>query len=539
MKHNYLFIGLISIVLSLFFILTYASALRESLTYDEIVHIEEGITAWKKHEFRVDTNNPPLIRELAVIPLLFQKNSEGHIAPNMLALPARMVIMAISLILGIAIILEVKKTFGIQSALLSTVLFSFEPLILANSHLITQDMGAALFLFLSYRSFLSFMKKPTWQAVVVHGICLGCMFSSKITTIPYYIVSVSLVVLFLFYKKMHIWLSSHLLKFTGVVFISLFFIWLTYFFAMNVIVAPSDAQGRVSQKVRAFASAKRNNALLAVMNFLEKQPVPLGDYIAVLKNTAIRSTRLEKTFFLGDYYQNPRWYFMLVTILLKTPVPFLLLSIAGAIIGLNSARFRRQTIEFCIPVISIIFISMISKLQPQVRYVLPIYPFLIGLASLSILNANRLKHVLIGILLLWYLSGSLGSFPHFISYANEFAGPKSKVYTKFTDSNLDWGQGLVSLKKEIDSIQPSVIHFSYFGRDDALKYGYPSNTVYGSYKANEICSFHDVVYPEYSGRSLTVISVSNWYECGYFQMSEFARPSGPELFANSFLLFDK
>ena len=66
------------------------SAKRESLTYDEIVHVEEGIAAWKKREFKVDTNNPPLVREFAVIPLLIRGNST--LRPNEHVFPSRVMI---------------------------------------------------------------------------------------------------------------------------------------------------------------------------------------------------------------------------------------------------------------------------------------------------------------------------------------------------------------------------------------------------------------------------------------------------------------
>ena len=110
---------LASILLLFFTVLSVGSALRESLTFDEIVHIEEGYNALLKHEFLVDTNNPPLIREIAVIPLVLgaQKFIPSAL-PNIQILPARLMIIVLGLMLGVALYLVSSKVFGEEVGLL-------------------------------------------------------------------------------------------------------------------------------------------------------------------------------------------------------------------------------------------------------------------------------------------------------------------------------------------------------------------------------------------------------------------------------------
>lgn len=58
-------------ILMFFAGLSINSALLESLTFDEVVHMQEGINHLTHQTFVVDTNNPPFIRELTAIPLVF------------------------------------------------------------------------------------------------------------------------------------------------------------------------------------------------------------------------------------------------------------------------------------------------------------------------------------------------------------------------------------------------------------------------------------------------------------------------------------
>jgi hypothetical protein len=74
MIKNYLII-ISFIFISIFFALSFLSAKNESLTYDEVVHLQEGLNALKYHKFEIDTNNPPLIRELASMPVFLGSNN--------------------------------------------------------------------------------------------------------------------------------------------------------------------------------------------------------------------------------------------------------------------------------------------------------------------------------------------------------------------------------------------------------------------------------------------------------------------------------
>lgn len=86
----------------------------QSLTYDEPVHIAEGLDAWRNHRFQEYNDHPPLARLLCTLPLIdrkwqvdIEKLPAGfrvhHISPDPISLAwrARSVNVALGFLLGV------------------------------------------------------------------------------------------------------------------------------------------------------------------------------------------------------------------------------------------------------------------------------------------------------------------------------------------------------------------------------------------------------------------------------------------------------
>lgn len=521
--------------LCIFAFLSVTSAFRESLTYDEIVNIQEGKNAFLRHQFVVDTNVPPLLRELAVLPLVFGTHQyETH--PNMQVFSGRLIIILFGCLLGSSIFVVSSDLFGWEGALFALFLFTFEPDFLAHSHYITQEVGATLFYFLSYLLFIRAVEKPSTKQWILFGLAAGLMAASKITVVFYFLLSAAIAIAFYWKKFVSALLVFKKGAFFSVV-IALLVIWSTYFFNWNVVIVAGGGRDRFSVKLASFAKAHHNEFLLAVVNSLRSVRVPLGDYIAVIKNTLVRSLIPQHYFFLGNFYLNSRWYFMAGNWLLKTPVPLLLFFSIGICVGIFLQKIRKQIIILGIPIVSVLIISSLSGMQPLVRYILPMYPFMIIIAaSVIVYSKNTLLRVVLFVLCLWYALATMAVFPHFLTFTNELAGSKDTAMYKFTDSNMDWGQSLISFKEYVDRAKPKSIDFSYFGRDDGAAYGLPSGFRYGGYKEEDICAFHHIDFPNNTGASIIAISLSNWYGCNYYSQPNY-RASKINSVRNAILLY--
>jgi 4-amino-4-deoxy-L-arabinose transferase-like glycosyltransferase len=528
MKQNRLTGILVGLFCLVFFGLSVGSALRESLTYDEIVHMQEGRNALVRHQFLIDTYNPPLVRELATLPLELGAGTLIHSStPNIQAIPARLMIIILGLLLSFGVFLVARHYFGISIGLLAFILFIFEPNILANSHYVTLDIGGALFFFLAYMTFIRALTKPTGKNWIIFGVTAGCMAASKITSLPFFAVSAILVSIFMFGKSTIAWFWNKKALVVIALFITLLTLWAIYFFKWDVVVIPTVWKGRLSDRL----------PQTAVLRFLKTQPIPLGNYIAVLKNTVLYAGRSKQVFFWGRFYNNAKWYYIIVNTLVKSSIPLLILFVIGVWFGLRDKIIRRSVIILFIPVVAVLVLASTGHMLPWVRYLLPMIPFFVILAASSIRYIKRIWAILLVLLLLMlHIIGTLSFYPHFISYTNELMNRKTS-YLKLMDSNMDWGQSLLTFAEYVNRVKPSSVNFSYFGRDDGAGYGLPSNVVFGGYKEEDICAFHPITFPQNKGHSFTAISVSNWYYCGYFRDPKYFKNKIKYVVANSIFIY--
>jgi hypothetical protein len=106
------------------------------------------------------------------------------------------------------------------------------------------------------------------------------------------------------------------------------------------------------------------------------------------------------------------------------------------------------------------------------RHVLPLYPF--GLLFAAVVwewaRRKRAGMAVLTLLLLLNAADALRYAPGYLSYFNVFVRPADS-YRLLTDSNLDWGQGLLALRQYQRDHPNEQIFLSYFGSVDPAIYG--------------------------------------------------------------------
>ncbi|HEV3205575.1 MAG TPA: hypothetical protein VGZ28_01380, partial [Terriglobales bacterium] len=110
------------------------------------------------------------------------------------------------------------------------------------------------------------------------------------------------------------------------------------------------------------------------------------------------------------------------------------------------------------------------------RHVLPIYPFAILFAAAVSEWAGRKPAVTTFLILLAALNAAdaLRYAPGYLSYFTPFVRP-AESFRLLTDSNLDWGQGLLALGDYQRNHPSERISLSYFGSVDPQLYGIKSD----------------------------------------------------------------
>jgi tetratricopeptide (TPR) repeat protein len=180
-----------------------------------------------------------------------------------------------------------------------------------------------------------------------------------------------------------------------------------------------------------------------------------------------------------------------------------------------------------------------------VRHLLPIYPFLIVLASFAAWKLgvrHRALAALVAAIVVFHAASSLRAFPNYIPYANELWGGPSKTHEILADSNVDWGQGLVAMKQYIDQRHITNCWFGYFGQliVDVSYYGIPCKTLPTAF-ADLIQAPMAIVPPQVDGPvflSTTEVSRTFWRADWINPYQPFQQMPPSALIADSILVFD-
>jgi len=185
------------------FFLMLGSSWDDSAIFDEVAHIGAGYTYLRYGDMRLNPEHPPLLKDLAALPLMFltaigkinfdtnqlfwtieNVNDRQWIAGNHLLYESendadqilfwsRLPFMILAVVFGWLIFSWTKNKFGAQVALLTLFFYATSPTFIAHSRFVTTDLGAAFAFFLGIIYFLKFLENPTWKNTVWLGVVLG------------------------------------------------------------------------------------------------------------------------------------------------------------------------------------------------------------------------------------------------------------------------------------------------------------------------------------------------------------------------------
>jgi hypothetical protein len=178
----------------------------------------------------------------------------------------------------------------------------------------------------------------------------------------------------------------------------------------------------------------------------EHIPLPAPLYVVGVGMVQHHTARGHKAFLLGDVSNVGWWYYFPVVFFFKTPLPFLVLTLAGIVLV---ALRRRDALPFALIAIAIMLSVLPSRINIGVRHILPIYPPLCALAAYAtiVMWRNISTRAGTAALLAWLFAGVALAHPDYLAWFNEAAGEHPEHIA--IDSNLDWGQDGLRLVKAV------------------------------------------------------------------------------------------
>jgi hypothetical protein len=124
------------------------------------------------------------------------------------------------------------------------------------------------------------------------------------------------------------------------------------------------------------------------------------------------------------------------------------------------------------PAIFFVF-AIFSHIDIGDRHILPIYPFVllfVAGGAWQLARRSRFLLALVVMALALNAADALRYAPDYLSYFTPFVVP-NQSYKLLTDSNLDWGQGLLALRRYQQEHPQEKIYLAYFGSVDPAAYG--------------------------------------------------------------------
>ena len=486
------------------FFVTVFSLKDDSLTMDEVAHLPAGYSYLTQKDMRLNPEHPPLLKDLAALPLLFIKdikfpseisswqtevNSQwdfgryflyqtGNPTDKMIFW-GRIPMILVLILLGFYIFKWTRELFGNGAALLALFLFSFSPTFLAHGRLVTTDVGAAFGAVFATYYFIKALQVPTKKNIILAGLAFGVsqlLKFSLILLLPLF----GLMILVWWLTKSGTFLPT--LKIGFFIFlIGFILIWPVYQYHVWNYPAEkqlADAQVYLKDTIK---------PLKTIILWASDKPIirAYAQYFTGLSMIFHRVAGGNTTYFLGEV-SNLGWrnYFPLVY-LIKEPLAFHLLTLIALLFALGLIRFRHgfggqikdwlksHFTEFSLLAFIVLYwlVSIQGNLNIGIRHLLPVFPFTMILVSAmtikSLLKESylKLKYGFLLLLILWQVFSVVSIYPHFLAYFNELAGGPNQGYRYVVDSNLDWGQDLKRLSQWVEDNGIGEIYVDYFGGD--------------------------------------------------------------------------
>jgi 4-amino-4-deoxy-L-arabinose transferase-like glycosyltransferase len=303
-------------------------------------------------------------------------------------------------------------------AVLAVFLFTFLPPVLAHAGLATTDMPVTATLGAAFLAGLIWVERPAPMTAALFGLCVGVALLCKFSTLAFLPSAIATALAaYVFHKRpgTAVLLDAarkRLPTFALAVGVGAFVIWAGYRFSFSSgVPAPPLWSG--------------------IHDVMEHNRLGHPSYL------------------LGERSMHGWWYYYLVILTVKTPLPFLALLFAGI-------YMYKRAPGVWLPLwfsTGILLFSLTSGINIGVRHILPVY---IGYSLVAAASAVRLletgtrakwAHAVLAVAFAWMTGTSLLSHPDYLPYFNAIAGGEPEKIA--VDSDLDWGQDLNRVGKRL------------------------------------------------------------------------------------------
>jgi 4-amino-4-deoxy-L-arabinose transferase-like glycosyltransferase len=484
-------------------------------TWDEPEHLAAGMELLDRGKYEYDIQHPPLARLLiAAGPYLAGARSLGKPPPDgtpegvailyggghydeYLTLARLGTLPFLALLLLVCWAWARRVCDSDREALLAVLLLATIPPVLGHGALATLDVPAAATTALALHAGLRWLGTDRWRDAAWFGLATAVAVATKFSAIPFLAVGMlTLLLIEARCKPAHdrpaTWRSAFAAggRRTAAVglaaAITVGGLVLVY---GGRFVYFTDATQRYSPTLSyLFGDQGLLHALAYRLAAACPLPEALRTFVGGIRAILWHNATGHFSYLLGDTRTQGWWYFYIVALAAKSPIPLLLTAPVGlALLAVQGWR-RRDPWRLAPPALTMAilgFASLYSHINIGIRHVLILYPFLVlGAAHLLAATWRRLRGVanrdLAGVgaagvlgLVGWQSSALVTANPDYLPYFNEAVANPERV---LVDSDLAWGQDLRRLEHRLAELKVRSFSFAYLGTADLTRETFPKLT---------------------------------------------------------------
>lgn len=450
-----------------------------SATTDEPVHVTAGVESLLQRRNTVLPENPPLARILFAAPLVmagvdfdprFEAKhfigaslySRGHYRTNLVL--ARAGNLVFFVLASLATWRLARRELGPETGLASLFLFTTQPLILGFAGIANHDMAAIAGVALALLAFSRWLERRTVSRALFFGLSFGLAVALKFSCLGFVPAACA-----------------------------------AYF------VVRSLADRALLRDWRAILTAIPIALAAGVIVLWSSYALTVGPQSFFTGFTSMM--RIARGgwngYALGRWNPQGWWWYFPLALGVKTTLASLAFLLAAPVVLRSDRRLRAGFVLFAVISAAILVVVLPVKLDIGVRYVLAIFVPLsiaMGVAAVAMWQSVRRGSRVAAVALLVLHSGaSLLAPPEYIAYFNVLAGrDPSRV---LIDSNLDWGQDALLLKRALRKNRVESVGLAIVGMHDYRALGFPAHYPIDPYvPATGWVAVSDHVYRMHSGK---------------------------------------
>ncbi|MBU90155.1 hypothetical protein CMO94_01330 [Candidatus Woesearchaeota archaeon] len=386
---------------------------------------------------------------------------------------SRLPFVFLSLILAFYVLSWSTQLYGEKSGIIALLLYSFNPTIIAYSGLIVSDFVVAMMIFIATYYFWKLIKEPSKKNLILTGIFFGLAQLSKTTAILlilfYVIIGFTAV-----YKKENNIRTKTLIRYFLVIFLITFLLIFVFykfqFGTFNDTLPPThygDKARAELGKIPYFSEP--------LLFIYDKVPFPAPLFIGTIGTVFYLSLQQSYGYVFGNITEGIVWYFPIVSFLLKTSLPLLIMILLLLVFHKKLPKKDIVTyLSLIAPILLFFIIFSNTDKMAGIRHIFTIYPFVFVLVS-NIINIKikrkKYFHWIIGALLFFYVLSTISIAPFYLSYINILGLGPNNGWKISGGTDIDLGQDLMGLKQFMERNNIDKINLSYFGSVDPKHYG--------------------------------------------------------------------